>query len=108
MADVEIDRDTGVVVARMVGLTEDFTRACLPLLIVARSLAAQHVDTAAYIHSLGIERIKGKKGVTDRSVYSNDPQAHIIEAGHMQSSRKGLHFVEGQHILRRAAAAAVM
>ena len=104
MADVVIERGTGVEVARMVGLTEGFTRACLPLLIVARSLAAQHVDTAAYIRSLSIERIPGKKGVMDRSVFSNDPQAHIIEAGHIQGGK----FHEGQHILRKAARAAIM
>lgn len=103
-----INANAGVVAARMCGDSELMTRLCQPLVDAARGLAAAHVLTGSYESSFGVDRIRGRKGVTDRAVYNSDPQSHIIEDGHLQYGKDDngeltVRFVDGLHILRRVA-----
>lgn len=103
-----VDKGTGTVVARMVGLSSEMTAFCHPVLLAAKALAATHIKTGNYEASFGIDKIPGKKGVVDRAIYNSDPQAHIIEDGHLQygktdSGQVTVRWVEGLHIMRRAA-----
>ncbi len=72
----------------------------------ARGLAASHRVSGDYIGGIGVERIPGKRGVTDRIAFVDDPAAAHIEFGHMTRLGRGVHgprrWVDGLHIFRRA------
>lgn len=52
-----------------------------------KTVAAQHVDTGAYINKLRTVKVPGEKGtgrsVMDRLVVADDPAAAAIEFGHI-------------------------
>ena len=79
---------------------------------LARALAASHNVTGEYIDGIGTAEIKGKRGVIDRIAYVDHTFAASIEFGHVQTPHKGSRFigpprfVEGLHIMGRAAAQA--
>lgn len=47
-----------------------------------RAEAAKHNRTGRFLGSIKVETVKGPSGVTDRLVYSDDPNALSIEYGH--------------------------
>lgn len=74
----------------------------------AQSLAAQHVDTGAYAASLHVTVDRSSPSRRDRIVESDDPAAIAIEWGHVAHAADGAGtHVPGQHILARAADAAI-
>ena len=104
-----VNKNAGVVVARIVGRDPIMDQVAGKLLAKAVGRASRHVKTGSYIRSLKIANVPGKKGVRDRLVYSDDPAALSIEYGHAQR-RRGDHgrnsadfvFVPGQFILSGA------
>ena len=82
------------------------------VLAAVRELAAEHRDTGAYRESLHLTRepaVKpsryGGKRVTDRVVWTDDPNALSIEYGHLQGERGSgeRKFIPGLFIFNRAA-----
>lgn len=82
------------------------------VLAAVRELATEHRDTGAYRESLHLTRepaVKpsryGGKRVTDRVVWTDDPNAVSIEYGHLQGERGSgeRKFIPGQFIFNRAA-----
>lgn len=76
----EVDRDVGVIVARMVGDSDALDDA-------AEAFRAEIIDqaphrTGDFRSSIKVERVPGRSGVTDRLIYSDDPGALSIEYGH--------------------------
>lgn len=58
------------------------------------------VDSGDYIFSIKRTKVRTKQGITDRVIYTDDPQAHIIEWGYL--SKKGT-WVPGKFVFRTAA-----
>lgn len=99
-----VNRNAGIEAARIAGESAAMDAAAKKTLTRARASAAKHANTGAYMASLATGRIKGKKGVTDREVYSDDPAALEIELGHFATRKDGSpgRFVPGQFNLVRA------
>lgn len=74
----------------------------------AVGLAAEHFQTGEYVSSIHVTTDRSSPSRRDRLVYSDDPAALSIEYGHRAQAADGSpgEWVEGQHILGRAAAAA--
>jgi hypothetical protein len=73
----------------------------------ARVEAAKHTDTGAFLASIHVEKVAGKRGVTDRQVVADSPDALWVEYGHVASGwyadiAPGT-WIPGYHILRNAA-----
>lgn len=103
MAKVVIYAGTSTDAAKIVGNESTaLDEAAAPILARAEALAAAHVKTGAYQSSFGVKEIKGKKGVTDRAVYNDDPAASWIEWGHVANTKKGPVWVDGLGILTKA------
>lgn len=98
----QVYNGSGTKVAKLPGVQPALDTAAAKVLSTAKSLAAGHVDTGAYVGSLGVEKTPGKKGVVDRLVYSDDPAAAHIEYGYITRGRPP-RYVQGQFILTRAA-----
>ena len=98
----QVYNGAGTKVAKLPGVQPALDAAAAKVLANAKTLAAGHVDTGAYVESLGVEKTPGKKGVTDRLVYSDDPAAAHIEYGYI-SRGKPPRYVPGQFILTKAA-----
>lgn len=71
----------------------------------AVGLAAEHVETGDFAGSIGVTVDRTSPSRRDRLVYSDDPAVLSIEFGHDQVDENGIShgFVEGLHILQRAA-----
>lgn len=79
----EVDRDVGVIVARMVGdsaALDDAAEAFRADVVAAAPVGK--VRGGAFRSSIKVERVPGRSGVTDRLIYSDDPGARAIEYGH--------------------------
>ena len=98
----QVYKGSGTKVAKMAGVQPALDAAAAKVLARAKTLAAGHVDTGAYVESLGVEKTPGKKGVVDRLVYSDDPAAAHIEYGYITRG-KPPRYVRGQFILTKAA-----
>lgn len=82
------------------------------VLAAVRELATEHRDDGDYLKSLHLTREPaaepsryGSKRVTDRVVWTDDPNAWDIERGHFQGKMgtPGRRFVHGLFIFMRAA-----
>ena len=104
---VTIYADTSIRMARYAGLHPVMDEAAQRVLSRAVVNATTHIDTSAYIRSLYWAPVRGRRGVMDREVGSTDPGALAIEYGHAAALGRGKEgprrWVEGQHILGRAA-----
>lgn len=95
-------------VARMVGNDVSMDMVAEQLLRTARTRAAAHVDTTAYIRGLRVRNVPGKKGVRDRLVEATDKASLSIEYGHAQRNNRAgrnqanFRWVPGQFILTGA------
>lgn len=89
----------GTKVAKLPGVQPELDKAARSILNRAKGLAARRADSGAYLRSLNAMAVPGKKGVTDRIVYSSDPGSIPIEFGHVSKSGQ---WVPGQRILLRA------
>lgn len=101
----QVYKNAGIEVAQQVGDSDALDDAAGVVLDAAKVEAAKHRDTGHYIQSLGVAKVAGPRGVTDRVVYSDDPAALSIEFGHL--TRKGgtgkRSWVPGKFILINAA-----
>lgn len=95
--------DCGDIVARIAGESSAMDAAAGKIADRARMLARSHVESGAYEASIATAKIAGKKGVTDRAAYTDDPGALSIEYGH--TMKDGTR-VSGQYIFTKAAAEA--
>lgn len=96
----QVYKNAGTLAARIAGEDPEMDRVAAATASKARALAAAHKNTGKFAASITTERIKGKRGVTDRAVSATDPAALHIELGH---TAKNGRWVEGLHILGRAA-----
>ena len=99
-------RSASVTAARIAGESQVMDDVANAVADNARALAASHNVSGEFEASIGVERRPGKRGVTDRIVYADDPNALSIEFGHLTRPGKdgtSQHWVEGLHILARAA-----
>jgi hypothetical protein len=102
--DVTIYSTAGRTVAQIVGNESTaLDEVAAGILSRARALAATHIKSGDYYASLGVDTVRGKGGVTDRQVYSDDKGAGWIEWGHVELTDEGPKRVAGQYILTRAA-----
>ena len=103
-------RHVPVMVARMAGNDSEMDRVAEKLYRLAVLRAQRHRQTGAYIASLGVANVPGKKGVRDRMVYAADKGAMSIEYGHaVRDGKAGYNqynfkWVPGQYILTGAIA----
>ena len=97
---VHLDRNFELEVAKVASRDPAMDAVAAKVLARAKAKASAHVKTGRYVGSLTSKTVRTRQGVHDRLVYSDDPDAHIIEFGHASPSGK---WVEGQHILRDAA-----
>ena len=93
---------TGAKIARLPGVQPELDVAAGKILAKAKTLAAQHVDSSAYLNSLKMGTVAGRSGVVDREVYSDDPGAVAIEFGHLATGKKGATWVQGHRVLLNA------
>lgn len=99
MPSSSIHKDASVIAARLAGESPVMDAAAEKLAGRIRTAAGAEADTGAFARSIKTARSKGKKGVTDRVVYSDDPGAISIEHGHVQGSS----YVPGKHIFTNTA-----
>lgn len=97
MADVY--RSAGLEAALIAGVHPEMDRAAERLASVVRSEAAKSVKTGHFLASIKTAAVPGKRGVTDRIVYTDDPNAWSIEYGH-RDKRSGK-WVEGKFAFKR-------
>ena len=95
-----VDKNAGVIIARMVSASGELDKAAEKVVQRARQNAAGHTKTGHYSSSFGTAKVPGKKGVVDTVAYNDDPAAMSIEFGHYT---KGGKFVPGKFNLTRAA-----
>jgi hypothetical protein len=93
--------------ARIAGQSAEMDVVAEALARRAREIAIAHSVTGNFFNSIDTAEIRGKRGVTDRIVYTDDPAAVSIEFGHQTRLGKGIHgprsYVEGLHIFGRVA-----
>ena len=103
----EVFKGIGSQIARDkdIDLGPELDEVAREILAFAIGLAAEHVDTGDFARSLNISIDRSSPSRRDRLVYSDDPAALSIEYGHVQRNKDGTpgEFVEGLHILARAA-----
>lgn len=96
----EVVKDAGVRVARIAGRSPVMDGYAEGLETMVRGFAARHIQTGHYMSSIGVATVPGRSGVMDRVVFSDDPQAHIIEWGHWNKDHTK--WTPGQYIFQRA------
>jgi hypothetical protein len=103
----QVYKVAGILAARIAGEDPAMDAAASAVADAARALAASHNVTGEYLNGIGTDRIRGKRGVTDRIAYVDHEAAASIEFGHEQGFRKGFvgpgRYVEGLHIFGQAA-----
>ena len=87
--------------ARVAGLHPGMDQAMRKVESAVRAEAAKHTRTGAFERSIQSGRVPGPKGVTDRAVWTNTPEAWSIEFGHV-NNRSGKHVV-GNFVFTNAA-----
>ena len=104
---VKIDRDTGVMVAVLVGKHRCLDDAAKRLKSAAIAKSAPFKDTGEFQRGFKIKKIRGRPGksgqgvrVTDRLVYNDSRQVARIELGHKTRAGKK---VPGKKVLITAA-----
>lgn len=95
-------KGAGTSVAKLPGIQPELDKAARSILNRAKAAAAGRVKSGAYMRSFGVEPTPGKKGVTDRLVYNDDPGAVPIEFGHLATGEGGMAWVPGQRIFLTA------
>lgn len=75
-------KGAGTMAARIAGEMSEMDSAVARVESAIKAEASDDVDTGDFMDSIESGRIPGKKGVTDRAVWSTDPAAFAIEFGH--------------------------
>lgn len=95
-------KGVGTKIARLPGVQPELDKAAAKILARAKAGASQHVRSGHYLNSLKIKTVRGKGGVIDREVYSDDPGAVAIEYGHLTDGKNGPTWVPGHRVLINA------
>lgn len=98
----KVYKTAGILAAKMCGESSAMDDWAGTVLGAVKAQAAKHRDTGSYIRSLGVEEIPGKRGVTDRLVFSDDPAALSIEFGHFAGKGENRTWVPGKFIMINA------
>ena len=87
--------------ARVAGHHPGMDRALRKVESAVRAEAAKHRRTGHFESTIESGRVHGPKGVVDRAVWTNTPEAWSIEFGHV-NNRSGEH-VTGNFVFTNAA-----
>lgn len=103
----QVNASVRVTAAIIAGKSAEMDHAAHRGLNIARTLAAKHAKTNAYMDSLKVVSVRGLTGtgtlVTDRLIIATDPGAAAIENGHLvrvEGARR-VKWIPGQRILGR-------
>lgn len=77
-----VNKNAGTLAAQIAGEMSEMDDAEHRLEAAVRSEAERHRRTGAFQASINSGRVPGKRGVTDREVWTDDPAAWSIEYGH--------------------------
>jgi hypothetical protein len=94
--------------AQIAGESQEMDDVANELATLAKGFAAEHIQDGDFERSIHVERVRGKRGVTDRLVVADDPLAAAKELGHVIRNEPGgpdLGRVKGQHSMGKAVAA---
>lgn len=95
-----VSKNANILAARIAGQDPEMDAAMHRVERAVQSEAVKHRDTGDFQSSIRSGRVRGKKGVTDRAVWSDDQAAWPIEFGHV--TKGGTH-VPGAFIFSNAA-----
>lgn len=105
---VDLDRDLSLQVAQMVGESDELDAIAQQVMSDAVAGAARHSRSGSFGGAFRVERHAGRRGVAERTVVNDDPEASHIEMGHYavdpHTGETTDQWVKGLHILRNAAA----
>ena len=112
MRDVYTSDYTRVIAAQIAGQSPEMDQVARRVMNNAQRVAAQYVDTSAYVNNFSVHTVPGEKGtgrtVDDRIVVNDDPGAAAQEWGYMRRFKNSEHeHVPGRHIMRKALAMSV-
>lgn len=93
----QVFKGSGIEAAKIAGLSSEMDAAADELAARARSNAAGHGSLSSRIST---RKIRGPKGVSDRLVELEHPEAAFIEFGHV-NARNG-EWVKGLRVMRDA------
>lgn len=99
MAKVYVN--AAITAARAGGLHPGMDEALSKVEAAVHFEAAKHTDTGHFESTIQSGKVPGPKGVTDRAVWTNTPEAWSIEFGHV-NNRSGKH-VTGNFVFSNAA-----
>lgn len=85
--------------AKIASQSPEMDEAEAKVLASVRSVAAMHRDTGNYIARLGSETVVTTRGVHDRLITADDPEALLIEWGGIV--KKTGRVIPGLHIMKR-------
>lgn len=94
MADVY--KSAGIEAAKIAGMSSEMDSAAGRIAARARANAAGHGSLSSRI---GVEKSRGPRGVVDREVVMEHPEAAFIEFGHVD---RGGGWVKGLRVMRDA------
>lgn len=94
----KVYKEAGIVAARIASESDEMDKGARKVRAKVERLADQHIDTGAFKDSLESGPVQGPNGVTDRAVWTTDPNALSIEFGHMHEGK----FIPGLFIFNRA------
>lgn len=86
---VSLNRGVSTEAARMIGDSAEFDSVMEQRRARIQGLAPTR--TGAFRESIQMRKVPGKKGVTDREIYSDDPAALSIEFGHVAPDGTPVH-----------------
>lgn len=95
-----VNKNAALLAARIAGEMPEMDAAATRVASAVRAEAAKHRDTGAFQSSIQTGRVRGKKGVTDRAVWTDAPDAWPIEFGHTTPAGTR---VPGQFVFTNAA-----
>lgn len=79
----KIYKSAGLTAAIIAGESAAMDKAAAKVAQAVKREAAKHRDTGDFQRSIKTKRVRGRSGVTDREVYTDDPNAWTIETGHL-------------------------
>lgn len=85
----QVYKTAGTAAARVAGDMPEMDAAMGKVRAAIQAEAAKHILTGAFSQSIKSGRVKGKRGVTDRAVWTDTPEAWSIEFGHLSGKRGG-------------------
>lgn len=101
----QVFSNAGIEAAKQAGRDPEMDTAARRVESTIRGVAAPHRKTGRFDSSLKISNVQGRRGVRDRLVSSDDPDAMSIEFGHELVTQSGVRtgrWIPGLRIFNRA------